>query len=210
MREPDGSDFADEFHDATQHWAIDTSRHGLILGLMFRALLLALPLLAASCTAEIPNFDDDPRPEVCGGSVCFAPDYLSVRRWGDGELTVAAWRGGDRCELPRSGKDAIPGNALIVHLVKPRPGARLPVINHELEEQVPNDQSEGHATVHALRVDPETGRALADEEAVVGEVTVLDLDSATGRLRIRIRARFSSGVSNEQVLDVAGFRGCSS
>ena len=179
---------------------------------MFRTLsrlFLALPLLAG-CTAEIPTFDDEARTEVCGGSVCFAPDYLSVRRWGDGELTVAAWRGTEHCELPRSGNAPIAGNALIVHLVKPRPGARLPIINHELAEKTPFAETEGHATVHALRVDPKTGRALADEEAVVGEVTVLDIDSATGRLRIRIRARFSSGVSSEQVLDIEGYRGCSS
>lgn len=175
---------------------------------MFRKNFLFIPLFAltsSACTAEIPTFDDDPRPEVCGGSVCFAPDYVSVRRWGDGEVTVAAWRGTERCELPRSGKEPISGHALIIHLEKPRPGARLPVINRELAEQT----TEPHATVHALRVDPETGKALADEEGVTGEVTILDYDSAKGLLRIRIRARFSSGVSNEQVIDLAGWRGCS-
>jgi hypothetical protein len=180
---------------------------------MFRKTFLFIPLLAlfslagAACTAEIPNFDDDPKPEVCGGSVCFAPDYLSVRHWGDGEVTLAAWRGTPQCELPSTSPPRpIAGHALIVRLVKPRPGARLPVINHELSDQT----EEPHATIHALRVDPESGRALADEEGVAGEVTVLDYDSSKGLLRIRVRARYSSGVSSEQTLDIAGWRGCSS
>lgn len=176
---------------------------------MFRLPLLTLasiPLFALGCTAEIPNFDDDPRPEVCGGSVCFAPDYVSVRHWGDGELTVAAWRGTDRCELPRTGRDSVAGHALIVRLNKPRPGARLPIITHEAAQQ----STDPYATVNALRVDPESKKALADEEGVMGEVTVLDIDAANGLLRLRIRARYSSGVSNEQVIDLSGWRGCAS
>lgn len=177
------------------------------LGVMRRTSFLVLPFLAlaAGCTAEIPSFDDDPRPEVCGGSVCFAPDYVSVRRWGDDEVTLAAWRGTPRCELPRAGQEPIPGHALILELKRPRPGARLPVVRHELDQQT----EEPHACVRALRVDPESGKALADEEGVSGEVTILDIDSATGRLRVRVRARFSSGVSTEQVLDLDGWRGCS-
>lgn len=171
---------------------------------MSRTALLALPLLLAGCTAEIPTFDDDPRPEVCGGSVCFAPDHLSVRRWGDGEVTLAAWRGTPRCELPRSGQEPIPGHALIIELKRPRTGARLPVVTHEAGDQT----EEPHATVHALRVDPESGRALADEEGVSGEITVLEIDPSAGRLRIRIRARYSSGVSSEQLLDLEGWKGC--
>lgn len=174
---------------------------------MTRTSFMVLPVLALAvgCTAEIPSFDDDPKPEVCGGSICFAPDYLSVRRWGDDEVTLAAWRGTPSCELPRAGQDPIPGHALILDLKRPRPGARLPIVAHELDEQT----EEPHACVHALRVDPESGKALADEEAVSGEVTILDIDSATGSLRVRIRARFSSGVNSEQVLDLAGWRGCS-
>ena len=177
---------------------------------MFRKTFLFIPLLALSltgsaCTAEIPTFDDDPKPEVCGGSVCFAPDYVSVRRWGDGEVTLAAWRGTPQCELPQTGPHPVAGHALIIHLVKPRPGVRLPVINHELSDVT----EDAHATVHALRVDPQSGRALSDEEGVSGEVTVLDYDSSKGLLRIRVRARFSSGVSTEQTLDLAGWRGCS-
>jgi hypothetical protein len=174
---------------------------------MTRTSLMVLPALAlvAGCTAEIPSFDDDAKAEVCGGSVCFAPDYVSVRRWGDDEVTLAAWRGSPQCELPRTGQEPIAGHALILELKRPRPGARLPIVIHELDEQT----EDPHACVHALRVDPESGKALADEEGVSGEVTILDIDSATGRLRVRIRARFSSGVSTEQVLDLAGWRGCS-
>lgn len=174
---------------------------------MTQTHLLVLPALAllGGCTAEIPTFDDDPRPEVCGGSICFAPDYVSVRRWGDGEITLAAWRGTAECKLPRSGAEPIAGHALIVDLKHPRPGVRLPVVTHEVADQT----DEPHACVHALRVDPESGKALADEEGVTGEVTVLDLDSASGRLRVRVRARFSSGVTSEQVLDLEGWRGCS-
>lgn len=63
-------------------------------------------------------------------------------------------------------------------------------------------------TLHALRVDASTGRAWADEEAVAGEATVLDLDSAQGRLRLRVKARWSSGVSSELLLDVGDWSPC--
>ncbi|MBI2393551.1 MAG: hypothetical protein HYV09_28485 [Deltaproteobacteria bacterium] len=174
--------------------------------------------LVLGCTAEIPQFDDDPRPEVCGGAVCFPPDHVQVRHWGDGEVELAAWRG-DRaegepvtCELPRAGKQPIPGMAIVVELHRPRPGARLHVVSAaqvQANAGAENDASdEPYAPVRAIRVDPLTGRALADEEGVAGEIVVLDLDSAAGRLRVRIRARWSSGISGEQVLDVEGWPAC--
>lgn len=174
--------------------------------------LLVGPMIVPAlvgCTAEIPQFDDDPRPEVCGGAVCFPPDHLEVRHWGDGEVTLAAWRidpaaNVATCELPRPGKKAIPGQAIVLELHHARAGARVPVITHEQAEQ----SEEPFATLHALRVDPATGRALADEEGVSGEVTILDLDANQGLLRVRVRARWSSGVSGEQVFDLTGWTGC--
>lgn len=177
--------------------------------------------LVLGCTAEIPQFDDDPQPEVCGGAVCFPPDHLQVRHWGDGEVELAAWRsdraegGPATCELPRAGRDPIPGMAIVVELHRARPGARVPVVSAahvqagQTSEGAENDPSdEPYALVRAIRVDRLTGRALAEEEGVAGEITVLDLDSAAGRLRVRIRARWSSGVSGEQVLDVEGWPAC--
>jgi hypothetical protein len=171
---------------------------------MLQRLWLVGTLLASGCSAQVVSFEDDPLPEVCGGSICFAPEHLSVRRWGEGEVTLAAWAGTEQCQLPRTGEEPITGRALIVELDRPRPGARLPVITHERATTF----EEPYATVRAVVVDRETGRALASEEGVSGEVTVLDIDSAEGRLRVRIRARWSSGVSGEQLLDVEGWPGC--
>jgi hypothetical protein len=171
---------------------------------MQRMTLLVAASLLTACSAEIPNFDEEPAPEVCGGSVCFAPEHLSVRRWGDGEVTLAAWRGTEGCELPRSGKEPVPGLAIVAELHGVRPGARVPVITHDRV-----DTWEGpYAIARSVRVDPTTGRAMADEVAVSGEVAVLDYEPANGSLRIRIRARWSSGVSGEQLIDVAGWPGC--
>lgn len=186
-------------------------RHMETTGLARSVPLLALPLFAG-CVAEIPQFDDDPRPEVCGGSVCFAPEHVAVRRWGDGEITLAAWRGTSQCELPLSGKQPIPGQAIVVELKRPRQGARLPVLGRAQVGAQAGAQISGSeepwAHVRAVRVDPDTGRALADEEGVSGEATILDLDPREGRLRVRIRARWSSGVTSETLLDVQGWKGC--
>lgn len=165
---------------------------------------LALPILFAGCSAEIPDFDEEPAPEVCGGSVCFAPEHLTVRRWGDGEVTVAAWAGTNGCALPRGGDDSIPGLAIIAEVHGARPGARVPVIAHERVEGWEGP----YAIARSVRVDASTGRAMADEEAVSGEVAVLDYEPSNGNLRLRIRARWSSGVSGEQLLDIAGWPGC--
>ncbi|MGZ3418316.1 MAG: hypothetical protein ACXWUG_04200 [Polyangiales bacterium] len=171
-------------------------------------LSLVPPVLAAiavGCSAEIPQFDDDPKPEVCGGAVCFPPDHVAVRRWGDGEISLAAWNGtGDSCLLPRSGKQPIPGHAVVIELTKPRPGSKLTVVPHDKQM----DPGVSFARVRAVRVDPDTGRALADEEGVAGEATVLDLDENTGSVRVKIRARWSSGVTSETIVDVAGWPRC--
>ncbi len=166
-------------------------------------MAMALPF-AAGCVAPIPQFDDDPRPEVCGGSVCFAPDHVTVRRWGDGEVTVAAWRGTRDCTLPLAGEQPIPGQAIVLELEGARPGARIPVLGRAQTELTQSP----FAHVRSVRVDPETGRALADEEGVSGEATILDLDAREGRLRVRVRARWSSGVTSETLLDVEGWKGC--
>lgn len=171
---------------------------------MQRMTLVAGAALLTACSAEIPNFDDDPAPEVCGGSVCFAPEHLAVRRWGDGEFTLAAWRGTEGCELPRSGREPIPGVAIVTEVHGARPGARVPVIPHGRVETWEGP----YAIARAVRVDRATGRALADEEAVNGELTLLDYEPANGNLRLRIRARWSSGVSGEQLIDLSGWPGC--
>lgn len=171
---------------------------------MQRMTFVAGAALLTACSAEIPNFDDDPAPEVCGGSVCFAPEHLTVRRWGDGEFTLAAWRGTDGCELPRSGRQPIPGLAIVTEVHGARAGARVPVIAHDRV-----DGWEGpYALARSVRVDPETGRTMAEEEAVSGELTLLDYEPANGNVRLRIRARWSSGVTGEQLMDVAGWPGC--
>lgn len=166
----------------------------------------AVALATAGCTAEIPVFEtDDPQKEVCGGTVCFTPEHVAVRKWGDGHVSVAAWRTGS-CTLPRSGVpgEALPGHGVVVELEGARPGARVPVVarNRAASTEGP------WITLHALRVDASTGRAWADEEAVAGEATVLDLDSSRGLLRLRVKARWSSGVSSELVLDVGDWAPC--
>jgi len=167
--------------------------------------LLPAVALVIGCTAEVPDFSEDPAPEVCGGSVCFAPEHLAVRRWGDGEVTVAAWRGTYACALPRAGDNPMPGLAVIVEVHGARSGARVPIVTHDGEGSVEGP----YALARAIRVAPEDGRAMADEEAVSGEVAVLDYEPANGNLRLRVRARWSSGVSGEQLIDVAGWPGCS-
>ncbi len=173
-----------------------------------RCHLLFLGALAlAGCTAEIPIFEgDDPKQEVCAGTVCFAPEHVAVRRWGDGHVSVAAWRSGKGCELPRAGvaADTIPGQSVVVELHGAKPGARIPVVARSRK-----DEREGPwVTLHALRVDPANGRAWADEEAIAGEATILDLDSSRGFLRIRVLAKWTSGVTSELLLDVSATPAC--
>jgi hypothetical protein len=93
---------------------------------------------------------------------------------------------------------------MILELHGARPGARVPIVRHDHA-----DTAEGpYAVARSVRVDAATGRTMADEEAVTGEVAVLDYEPANGNLRVRIRARWSSGVSGEQLLDIAGWPGC--
>lgn len=168
-------------------------------------LFVAAPL-ASGCTAEIPIFEtDDPQKEVCGGTVCFTPEHVAVRKWGDGQVTVAAWRTGS-CTLPRAGVagEAMPGHGVVVELHGGKPGARVPVVARARTADVDGPW----ITLHALRVDGQTGRAWADEEAVSGEATVLDLDSSRGLLRVRVLARWSSGVTSELLLDVGDWAAC--
>lgn len=176
------------------------------VGLTTAVAASALAAVTSGCTAEIPVFEtDDPQKEVCGGTVCFTPEHVAVRKWGAGHVSVAAWRTGS-CTLPRSGVagEALPGHGLVVELEGARPGARIPVVarNRTGEMEGP------WITLQALRVDASTGRAWADEEAVAGEATVLDLDSARGLLRLRVKARWSSGVSSELLLDVSDWSPC--
>ena len=173
-----------------------------------RCQLLFLGAVAlAGCTAEIPVFDgDDPKQEICAGTVCFAPEHVAVRKWGEAHQTVAAWRGGKACDLPRAGvpAEAIAGQSVVVELHGAKAGARVPVVSKSRR-----DEQEGPwVTLHALRVDAASGRAWADEEAIAGEATVLDLDSARGFLRIRVLAKWSSGVTSELLLDVSGGPPC--
>jgi hypothetical protein len=176
------------------------------LGLAALVAGSAVALGALGCTADIPVFEtDDPQKEVCGGTVCFTPEHVAVRKWGAGHVSVAAWRTGS-CTLPRSGVagEALPGHGLVVELEGARPGAQVPVVARKRTHEVDGPW----ITLHALRVDASTGRAWADEEAVAGEATVLDLDSAQGRLRLRVKARWSSGVSSELLLDVGDWSPC--
>jgi hypothetical protein len=69
-------------------------------------------------------------------------------------------------------------------------------------------QNDGYVHVRALRVDSATGRAVADEEGMSGEATVLDLDESSSSVRVRVRARWSSGVTTETLLDVSGWPRC--
>lgn len=176
------------------------------LGGLFVAAAAPLAGGLAGCTAEIPTFEtDDPQKEVCGGTVCFTPEHVAVRKWGDGKVTVAAWRTGS-CTLPRAGVagEAMPGHGVVVELHGAKPGQRVPVVSRARTSSVDG----AWITLHALRVDGQTGRAWADEEAVSGEATVLDLDSSRGLLRVRVLARWSSGVTSELLLDVGDWAAC--
>ena len=171
--------------------------------------LLALGSVSlAACTAVVEP-PQDPAANVCGGAVCFEPQQVAVRHWGAGEITVAAWRGeGDACKAPQiaapqGGVAPAPGSMIEVRLASPKPGARLPIVSRR---KVLDDQKE-YAVVRAVRVDAR-GHAVADEEAVSGTATVLDVDSQSGRVRVRVRAHWSSGVDGELLLDVDGPKTC--
>jgi hypothetical protein len=165
--------------------------------------LLLLFALLGGCTAEVWGLGEPDPPEVCGGAVCFTPAHVEVRRWGAGTVEVVAVRS-DRpgCAMPSTGAEPTDGTAVLLRLESPRLGARLPIVPRDRF-----DLAEGpRASAHAVRV--HGGRALADEESVSGEATVLELDPKTGRVLVRVRARWSSGVSGELLLAVDGPTPC--
>jgi len=106
------------------------------------------------------------------------------------------------CGVPGLGKAPVDGSAIFLRLESPQPGARLPIVPRDRME----DRDGPRASVRAIRV--HDGRPLADEEAVSGEATILDIDPHAGRVIVRVRARWSSGVSGELQLEVAGPVGC--
>jgi hypothetical protein len=167
-------------------------------------------------------FAAEPVAEVCGGAVCFEPTHASVSHWGAGEVTLVAFRaddlgceaphatasmpvdGDDHGTLPKSTSEGFKSGRMIeLKLHAPKEGARLPVVSHELASHA----EEPCVTARALRVGPD-GRALASEETISGEATVLELDPHTGRVLVKIDARWSSGVSGELRMEIEGPKAC--
>ena len=171
-------------------------------------LALASVTSLAACTAIVEP-PQDPPADVCGGAVCFEPQQVAVRHWGAGDVTLAAWRGSqDACKVPQlatpqHGVEPSGGSIIEVRLIDPKPGVRLPIVSrHRLD-----DDTRDVAVVRAVRVD-EHGNAATDEEALSGTATVLEVDSPTGRVRVRVRAHWSSGVDGEFLFDVNGPKDC--
>jgi len=195
----------------TPHWAIPT------LFVLLAGLFVSV--FTAGCVAQVDGIDTETStPEVCGGAVCFAPTDVAVKRWGAGELTVVAWRADERgCEPPVAPNNAsegpttrstswLSGSAIELKLHAAKPGARLPVYTRARAKDEAKDAP--WATARAIRIGKDDGRALADEETVTGEATILDLDPQTGRVRVRVNAKWSSGVSGEFLVDVDGPHAC--
>ena len=196
----------------TPHWALPT------LFVLFAGLFVSV--FTNGCVASVEGLDTEQggAPEVCGGAVCFSPTDVAVKRWGDGDLTVVAWRAEDRgCEPPHGASGAsegastksigaLAGTAIELRLHAPKPGARLPLYTRQRAKD--EDTNAPWATARAVRIGKGDGRTLADEETVAGEATVLDLDPKTGRVRVRVNAKWSSGVSGELLLDVDGPHAC--
>jgi hypothetical protein len=197
----------------TPHWAFPT------LFVVFAGLFVSV--FTSGCAVQIDGLDSEsaPAPQVCGGAVCFEPTDVAVKRWGDGELTVVAWRADDlACEVPHgpaSSTDGatttksiaiVPGTAVELKLHAAKPGARLPVYTHEAVKDL--EQGGAWATARAVRIGKSDGRALADEETVAGIATILDLDENTGRVRVRLAAKWSSGVTGELLFDIDGPHTC--
>jgi hypothetical protein len=188
-------------------------------------------LFGTGCTAYVDSSGNDfaiePAPPVCGGAVCFDATQTTVKHWGDGDVTLVTFRADDLgCEEPHLGTapandPSLPaddpsgtvksategpfksGRVIELRLRHPKPGARLPVVSQDAA----NDSEEGYVTARALRIGPD-GRAMASEETVSGEATVLDLDPRSGRVKVRVEAKWSSGVSGELVLDIDGPHEC--
>ena len=190
----------------TPHWAFPT--------LVVFVLSMVSSLFGTGCAVDVGNEQgrtvgsesNDPIAEVCGGAVCFSPTEVSVKHWGDGEVTLVAFRAdGDRCEVPHGGEHHAGGRAIELRLHGAKPGARLPVVSHAIADKPGHEPC---AVAHAVRIGNDDGRALADEETVSGEATVLEYDAPSGRVRVRLSARWSSGVSGELLLDVDGPHAC--
>lgn len=167
-------------------------------------------------------FAAEPAPEVCGGAVCFESTHTTVSHWGAGEVTVVAFRADDLgCDAPHVSVPAPAsdhddgtqpktesgafkaGRVIELKLHDAKQGARLPIVSHD----VAKNAEEPCVTARALRVGPD-GRALASEETVSGEATVLELDPSTGRVLVQIDARWSSGVSGALRLEIDGPHAC--
>jgi hypothetical protein len=167
-------------------------------------------------------FADEPGEEVCGGAVCFESTHTSVSHWGAGEVTLVAYRADDLgCEAPHAlvtpaandtGDLAQPrstsgsfksGRMIELKLHDAKQGARLPIVSHDLAAHA----DEPCVTARSLRVGPD-GRALATEETISGEATILELDPKTGRVLVKIDARWSSGVSGALRLEIDGPHAC--
>ena len=186
---------------------LDAFRSRGVLPLSFALSALSL---VVGCGGPVEGLDDDsPAQQVCGGSVCFAPTDVSVEHWGDGEVTLLAFRAEDlACTPPSLGDAPIAGTSIEITLHRPQPGARLPLMSQEDAKQA--DGTQGFATAHAVRVSTSDGRAraAADEETVEGTATILDIDEPTGRVRVRLEAKWSSGVTGDLLLDVEGPHAC--
>ena len=177
---------------------------------------------ALSADTSGTAFAAEPALELCGGAVCFAATHTTVSHWGDGEVTLVAFRADDLgCEAPHlpaalpakdhhegAQRDTTSGSfksgrmiELTLHAAKQ--GARLPIVSHELASKAELPC----VTARALRVGPD-GRALASEETISGEATVLELDPHSGRVLVKIDARWSSGVSGELRLEIEGPHAC--
>src|SRR4051812_8800395 len=167
-------------------------------------------------------FAAEPVPEVCGGAVCFESTHTAVSHWGAGEVTLVAFRADDLgCEAPHVAVAAPAndhdegeqpqkasgtfkaGRMIELKLHEAKQGARLPIVSHDAATHA----DEPCVTARALRVGAD-GRAMASEETVSGEATVLELDPNTGRVLVEIDARWSSGVSGALRLEIEGPRAC--
>jgi hypothetical protein len=197
----------------TPHWAFPT--------LFVLAAGLLATVFTSGCAVDLGGVDDDrtAAPQACGGAICFDPTDVAVKHWGDGDVTVVAWRADDLgCVVPHGPQtsadgvtttksvDIVPGTAIELRLHDAKPGARLPVYTHESVEDRVTDGP--WATARAIRIGKSDGRALADEETVNGIATILDIDETTGRVRVRLAAKWSSGVTGEMLLDVDGPHVC--
>ena len=199
----------------TPHWAFPT------LFVLFTGLLVSV--FTGGCVASVDGIESESTPaaEACGGSVCFAPTDVAVKHWGDGDLTVVAWRADDLgCDVPHGPPapaegpttkafGVIGGTAIEVELHAAKPGARLPLYTREHAKDVLlGEKTAPWATAHAVRIGKSDGRALADEETVSGVATILDLDAKSGRVRVRLDAKWSSGVTSGLLFDIDGPHTC--